>query len=64
MEKYAYDYAHGKKYEIPVYKDQPGKMAMKDLFNMTAGTSTGSILAAGLSYPNQTLFDKPDAEQV
>ena len=28
-------------------------MAMKDLFNMTAGTSTGSILAAGLVYPNQ-----------
>jgi len=39
-------------------------MAMKDLFNMTAGTSTGSILAAGLTYPNQTLFAKPDAEQI
>jgi patatin-like phospholipase/acyl hydrolase len=26
---------------------------MKDLFNMTAGTSTGSILAAGLVYPNE-----------
>ena len=24
---------------------------MKDLFEMTAGTSTGSILAAGLAYP-------------
>ena len=24
---------------------------MKDLFNMMAGTSTGSILASGLSYP-------------
>lgn len=28
-----------------------GIIAMKDLFNMTAGTSTGSILAAGLAYP-------------
>ena len=28
---------------------------MKDLFDMTAGTSTGSILAAGLSYPNNTI---------
>lgn len=27
-------------------------MAMKDLFDMTAGTSTGSILAAGLAYPD------------
>mmetsp|Transcript_4126 Transcript_4126/g.6984 ORF Transcript_4126/g.6984 Transcript_4126/m.6984 type:complete len:154 (-) Transcript_4126:961-1422(-) len=26
---------------------------MKDLFNMTAGTSTGSILAAGLAYPSK-----------
>jgi len=26
---------------------------MKDIFNMTAGTSTGSILAAGLVYPNK-----------
>lgn len=25
---------------------------MRDLFDMTAGTSTGSILAAGLAYTN------------
>lgn len=28
-----------------------GKLVMTDLFNMTAGTSTGSIIAAGLAYP-------------
>ena len=27
---------------------------MKDIFDMTAGTSTGSILAAGLAYPDVT----------
>ena len=26
---------------------------MKDLFDMMAGTSTGSIIAAGLSYPSE-----------
>jgi hypothetical protein len=29
---------------------------LKDLFNMTAGTSTGSILAAGLAYPDNRLY--------
>lgn len=27
------------------------RVAMKDLFDMTAGTSTGSIISAGLGYP-------------
>lgn len=31
---------------------------MRDLFDMTAGTSTGSILAAGLAYTN-TSDNKP-----
>lgn len=31
-----------------------GKLVMTDLFDMTAGTSTGSIIAAGLAYPNNT----------
>ena len=60
MEKYAYDYATKKGYTIPPYLDQDGKtlrknvVAMKDLFDMTAGTSTGSILASGLAYPLNT----------
>jgi len=37
---------------------------MKDLFNMTGGTSTGSIIAAGLAYPNKTLYSEPDSKQV
>ena len=54
MEKFAYNYAKGKGYVIPTYTDLIDNevLAMKDLFNMTAGTSTGSILAAALSYPN------------
>ena len=54
MEKFAYNYAKDKGYAIPTYTDLIDNevLAMKELFNMTAGTSTGSILAAGLSYPN------------
>lgn len=33
---------------------------MKDIFDMTAGTSTGSIISAGLSYP---LGDSPEDSQ-
>ena len=54
LEKYAFSYATEKKYTgFPKYKGREGLIAMKDLFNMTAGTSTGSILAAGLVYPNK-----------
>ena len=53
MEKYGYTYAKSKGYAIPEYTDliDTEVLAMKDLFNMTAGTSTGSIIAAGLVYP-------------
>lgn len=53
METYSYEYATSKNYTFPKYKGRDGLVAMKDLFNMTAGTSTGSILAAGLAYPNE-----------
>jgi hypothetical protein len=60
MEEYGYNYAVNEKgYKVPLYIDplDPSKgyrkaLHMKDLFNMTAGTSTGSILAAGLSVPS------------
>mmetsp|Transcript_12911 Transcript_12911/g.20011 ORF Transcript_12911/g.20011 Transcript_12911/m.20011 type:complete len:81 (-) Transcript_12911:1190-1432(-) len=52
MEEYAWKYAKEKGYTFPQYEGWDGHFAMKDLFNMTAGTSTGSILAAGLAYPN------------
>jgi len=64
MEKYSYQYAKSKNYVIPEYKGEPGVMAMKDLFNMTGGTSTGSILAAGLSYPDVDTYNLPDHDQV
>ena len=51
MEAFAWDYASKKGYQFPKYEGRDGAIAMKDLFNMTAGTSTGSILAAGLAYP-------------
>jgi len=41
-----------KKYEFPQYAGHDGHFALKDIFDMTAGTSTGSILAAGLAYPD------------
>lgn len=56
VEKYAYKYAKKKGYKVPLYKDKDGKeldsMHLKDIFDMTAGTSTGSIIAAALAYPN------------
>lgn len=56
MEQYAYQYATKQGYDFPKYNNYTsGKpiegIPMKDLFDMLTGTSTGSILAAGLSVP-------------
>ena len=53
METEAYEYAQKMNYTLfPKYYDKNDKLIkkipMKDLFNMMAGTSTGSILSAGL----------------
>ena len=61
MEKVAYKYANDSGYTgFPQYEGREGIIAMKDLFNMTAGTSTGSILAAGLVYPNKDRMEQKE----
>ena len=53
MEKYAYEYAISKGYKFPRYPGIDDRIALKDLFDMMAGTSTGSILVSGLAYPDK-----------
>jgi len=52
LETEAAKYCDEKGYKYPKYEGIEGKVAMKDLFDMMGGTSTGSILSAGLSYPS------------
>jgi len=51
IEKYAYEYATLKKYKIPKSDNSDGgkKVAIKDIFDMTSGISTNTLLIAGLS---------------
>ena len=58
VEKFAYTYCKEKGYTVPVYKNpnDPTKnlelVHLQDVFEMFAGTSTGSIIAAALAYPH------------
>lgn len=49
------------------YKDKDGKnielVHMLDMFDMMAGTSTGSIISAALAYPNPEDKDKKPEER-
>lgn len=63
MEQYAFEYSTEKGYTFPKYPPGPdgtsreGLIPMKDLFDMMAGTSTGSIISAALSYPSDDVLD-------
>lgn len=66
IEWFAFDYAKEKGYKIPIYensydKSGRGRMHLKDIFDMMAGTSAGSMNAAGLSIPkyNKTNTNEP-----
>ena len=61
MEEYAWEYAQTRPYKdnIPTYDGKSKRVALKDFFHMFAGTSTGSILAAGLAYPSHDNIDVP-----
>lgn len=54
FEKYAYEYSTSKGYKFPTYGNRTGVIHMKDLFDMAAGTSTGSFISAGLGYSKGT----------
>ena len=56
METYAYDYSTKMGYTFLKYPDRDGVIPMKDMFDMMAGTSTGSIISAALSYPSDDLL--------
>ena len=49
MERYAYNYSR-EAYCLP--ERQSGRVSMAELFDLVAGTSTGSILATTLVLPN------------
>ena len=67
MELYAFEYSTSKGYDFPKYPPLNGTarddvIHMKDLFDMMAGTSTGSIISAALAFPSDDTL--PTGEQV
>ena len=58
IETYAYTYCKDKGYKPPEYTFENGTIreavAMKDMFDMISGTSTGRIITAALSFWNKT----------
>ncbi len=56
MEEEAYRYALNKGY---ISKNNIKRMALKDIFDMMAGTSTGGILATALSNPSKDDKNEP-----
>ena len=64
IEQYAYEYGTLKKYKIPLGENSDGgkKVAIKDIFDMTSGISTNTLLISGLSLKSpQTNKDAKEA---
>ena len=61
MEKYGYEYAEGKGY---IEKRKDGRLNMSEIFDMMAGTSTGSLLTTALSMPNEDGSNKFNSDDV
>jgi len=64
MESFAFENATAKGYDFPKYTFDNGTqrqgIPMKDLFDMMAGTSTGSILSTALSLPKENGGTDPE----
>lgn len=65
LEKFAYDYIQNKpwKDKVPKYAGRDGVVAFKDIFDMLAGTSTGSIISGALAYPSKRYEDSVPLSQ-
>jgi patatin-like phospholipase/acyl hydrolase len=57
MEEFAYEYAT-EQYCMPNRTN--GRVSMAELFDMVAGTSTGSLLATALVFPNNVTNGTPN----
>ena len=67
LEAWAFEYIQDKpwKNKVPSYPGRDGVVAFKDIFDLLAGTSTGSIISAALAYPIERYADTvPKVERV